>query len=130
MKKIAIAMVLILPLFFVNNVKAQNAPPPQDFQADLTVASQYTCPTGGDIDGYIPVIGSAYEEYYQLGNYILLWQGSFPGYQPCTVEVTTDKNSQGQYCHGVKTRNVSLNDNDITVNLDLIAQGGGGGNEQ
>jgi len=123
-------MVLILPLFFVNNVTAQNAPPPQDFQADVTVTTQYTCPVGGLITGYVPILGYAYEDYFAPGDYTVLWNGNFPGLQPCTIDVKTNKNSQGQYCHGVKTKNLSLNNNDIIVDLDLIAEGGGGGNEQ
>jgi len=128
MKKIIIAVIFAIPFFIGNSVFAQNGI--QNFEADVTVTSQYTCPSSGDMTGYIPILGITNTLYNGTGDYTLVWTGNFLGYQPCTVEVTTNENSQGQYCHGIKTKDVSQSNNDITVQLDLIAQGGGGGNEQ
>ncbi len=129
MKKILIALAFVLPLFIYNSVKAQNSPP--NFDADVTVTSQYTCPSTGEMTGYIEVIGYAYKEYdHGTGYYNLLWNGNFPGYQPCTVEVTTDTDSYGKYCHGETTRDVSLYDDDITVELFPASTPPGGGSGQ
>ncbi len=128
MKKIIIVIIFAVPFFIGNSVFAQNGI--QNFEADVYTTTQYTCPQEGDMTGYIPAIGTAYKHFYQLNSNTLVWNGNFLGYQPCTVEVTTEKNSQNQYCHGIKTKNLSMTNNDITVNLDLIAEGGGGGNEQ
>ena len=128
MKKILIAMAFVLPLFIYNSVKAQSSQ--QNFYADVTVFTQYTCPPTGEMTGYIEVIGYAHEDYYGPSNYTLLWSGGFPGYQPCTVEVTTDTDSHGKYCHGETTRDVSLPDNDITVELFPAATPPGGGSGQ
>ncbi len=128
MKKIIIAIIFAIPFFIGSSVFAQNGI--QDFETDVYTSTQYTCPQEGDMTGYIPVLDYAYKHFYQLNYNTLVWNGNFLGYQPCTVEVTTDKNSQDQYCHGIKTKNLSMVNNDITVDLDLIAEGGSGGNEQ
>ena len=128
MKKIAIAVIFAIPFFIGNSVFAQNGI--QNFEADVYTSTQCACPQEGDMTGYIPVLDYTSKHFYQLNHNTLVWDGNFLGYQPCTIEITTEKNSQNQYCYGKKTKNLSMVDNDITVDLDLIAEGGGGGNEQ
>jgi len=131
MKKILISMVLAIPLLFANKVMAQSNPQLPDFQADVTVVSQYAlCDNPGQMTGYVPPLGNTYSDYdHGRGYYNLLWCGNFPGYQPCTVEVTTDVNEYGEYCHGKNTKDLSLYDNDITVELFPEAINGGGGGD-
>ncbi len=139
MKKIIIAMVFIIPLFLGNNVNAQNGSQggdPPYFYVNVHVDAPSYCPTTGIVDGYVPVLGHTNTDYTGTTTYgspyVLLWSNNYPGTQPCTVEVTTDQNSQGHYCHAKKTETLAGSSYGYIFNLQLemIGEGGGGGNEQ
>ncbi len=128
MKKILMAMVFVIPLFLVNNVKAQDS---ELFQTDVTVTTQYSCPSHGQITGQVPGLNTVIKEYNGPDTYTLVFNAGFEGTRPCTADVKTDTNSQGQYCEGIKTKNLSVSPfNNIDVELDLIGTGGSGGNQQ
>ncbi len=85
MKKIIIVMVFVLPLFFLNNVQAQNGSqggsPPPYFSVKVYVSAPSNCPTTGNIEGYIPILGHAYTNYtgptYYGNPYVLVWSRIF-----------------------------------------------------
>ncbi len=125
MKNIIISVTFAVMIFIGSNVFAQGNNQPA-FQADVNLVTQYDCPQEGTMHGYVPLIGHAYKDFDTFGHNNLLWDGGFPGYQPCTVEATTVTNEEGEYCYGTKTKDLSLYDNDITVNLLLVMPAGNG----
>ena len=124
-KKLIMVLMLAIPFFVSSSVFAQNSV--QNFQADLTVTypSNINCPVSGLITGYVPGINYAYKEYVGEGFYVVKWNAGFPDYRPCTMKVKTVKDSQGNYCYGETTKNLSMQFNDITVELELISEEGG-----
>jgi len=134
MKKIYFTTFFILSMFLFDIVNAQNGAQGsgQSFNVTIYVNAPYYCPDHGVIEGYIPILGHSVTEYFGTTNnpYQLYWVGIFFNYQPCTIEVTTDQNLQGHYCHGLKSKDVSINDNNISIDLDLIGEVGSGDNEQ
>ncbi len=134
MKKKYFTTIFILSLSFFHIAEAQNGTQGngQSFDVTVYVNAPYYCPPHGIIEGYIPILGHSVTEYFGTTSnpYQLYWEGIFWNYQPCTIEVTTDQNSQGQYCHGLKTKDVSINDNNVSIDIDLIGEGSSGGNEQ
>jgi len=122
------AIIFAVPVFIGSNLFAQDNQPP--FQADVNLVTQCDCPQEGSMTGYIPGIGYAYKDFYQLGHNNLLWDGGFPGYKPCTVEAITVTNEEGEYCYGNNTKDLSLYDNDITVELLLVVSPGNGNTDQ
>jgi len=112
-------IIFAVPVFIGSNVFAQGNNQPA-FQADVNLVTQCDCPQEGTMNGYVPVLGYAQKDFDYIGHNNLLWDGGFPGYQPCTVEATTVTNEEGGYCHGTKTKDLSLYDNDITVDLLLV----------
>lgn len=105
MKKILLTITLILPLFVINNLQAQNnsngAP---NFDIYVHVSAPQQCPTTGTVKGETSEIGNVstfYNGPYQT--YWLVWNSTLTYPQPVSAVVKTDPDNTGYYCYDKKT---------------------------
>ena len=128
MKKILLTITLILPLFVINNLQAQNnsngAP---HFDIYVHVSAPQQCPSTGTVKGETLEIGNEYSTYHGPDIYWLVWNSTLTYPQPVSAEVTTNKDANGYWCHDIKTETLTGADwgYNFYLHLNLIAPVGG-----
>ena len=105
MKKIfIIILTLIMPLFVINNLQAQDNNGAPNFDIYIHVSAPQQCPSTGVAKGETSEIGNvstAYNGTYQT--YWLVWNSTLTYPQPVSAIVKTDPDDTGYYCYDKKT---------------------------